>query len=177
MRSASVKQLIHLGQLMKENNFKKFDYGTWFGNIAKYGSSSPPSIDLQNIPSDFPIALLVGKYDTLADKYDVDKLAAELDQRVVMHKEYDNFDHYGFSVGKDMSWTNDVVELIQSVDQSNDDGHGDQANDDGHGKKKDDGHGDQSNDDGHGKQASDKLNHGNIDYHLKDFNMTMNADF
>jgi alpha-beta hydrolase superfamily lysophospholipase len=71
---------------------------------------------LNNIPDDMPIAILVGKQDAYCDKADVDRLARELGHRVVMHKEYDNADHSVFSIGKDMSWTNDVVELIQSID-------------------------------------------------------------
>lgn len=59
---------------------------------------------------------MVGKYDTLADKVDVDRLAGELGNRVIMHKEYDNFDHFGFSVGLDMSWTQDVLDLLKQVE-------------------------------------------------------------
>lgn len=57
-----------------------------------------PNINLKNISNDIPIAILVGKQDTLADKQDVDRLVNELGNRVMLHKEYDNFDHEGFSV-------------------------------------------------------------------------------
>lgn len=116
MRSASVKQLLHLAQLIKNGDFKQFDYGNVWENRSHYnGNQRPPAINLKNIP-DIPIALLVGKYDTLADKTDVQKLADELGIRVTMHKEYDDFDHFGFSVGKDMSWTKDVLDLLKKVE-------------------------------------------------------------
>lgn len=86
--------------------------------MNKYRSGDPPSLNLQNIPTNIPIAFLNGKQDHLANKQDVDRLAGELGSRVKMYKEYDNFDHFGFSVGKDMSWTGDVVELIQTYTQS-----------------------------------------------------------
>jgi hypothetical protein len=79
--------------------------------------SSPPDIKLENMPKNIPIALLVGKQDTLADKIDVDRLAAELGDQVIMHREYDNFDHFSFSFGKDMSWTQDVLELIKVAER------------------------------------------------------------
>ena len=119
MRSASIKQLIHLAQFIKYGKFEQFDYGTYWENFWAYYKGSPPAIKLPNVPTHIPIALLVGKQDTLADKIDVDRLASELGDRVVMHKEYDNFDHFGFSTGKDMSWTNDVLTLLKQVDGSN----------------------------------------------------------
>lgn len=75
-----------------KKKFVQFDYHWPTTNFAHYGNLSPPEIYLENMPKDIPIALLVGKQDTLADKIDVDRLAAELtslDKTLIMHKEYD----------------------------------------------------------------------------------------
>ena len=67
---------------------------------------------MNNIPTNIPIALIRGDKDTLSVKKDVDRLANVLGDRVVMMKEYTNFDHFGFQTGKDMSWTNDVLTVL-----------------------------------------------------------------
>ena len=109
--SASTKQLAHFAQLINKGKFVKFGYG-YLTNKYKYGTFTPPEFDLQSISPNIPIGLLVGKNDTLANKIDVDRLAKELGNKVIMHKEYDQFDHFGFSIGKDMSWTQDVLQLL-----------------------------------------------------------------
>ena len=59
--SASTKQITHFGQGIKSGQFKQFDYGTFWDNINRYGTSKVPSINLKNVPTTIPIALLVGK--------------------------------------------------------------------------------------------------------------------
>lgn len=104
-----------MAQLIKKGQFIQFEYAGFWTNFWRYGSLSIPTINLQKVPTNIPIALLVGKQDPLANKVDVDRLASEMGSRITMHKEYDNFDHYGFAVGKDMSWTNDVLNLLKQV--------------------------------------------------------------
>mmetsp|Transcript_23929 Transcript_23929/g.23606 ORF Transcript_23929/g.23606 Transcript_23929/m.23606 type:complete len:173 (+) Transcript_23929:559-1077(+) len=60
----SIKNLVHMGQLMTSNGtFQKFDYGRP-DNLILYGSEKPPVIPLEDIS--VPIGLFMGKYDTLA---------------------------------------------------------------------------------------------------------------
>ena len=112
MKSASIKQLAHYGQLISSGDFAKFDYNFW-GNPGKYWSLWPPKFDVKKI--NVPIALLNGKDDRLADKIDVDRLYKELGDKVVLYKEYDQMDHNGFTVGRDMSWTRDVLALLEHL--------------------------------------------------------------
>lgn len=53
--------------------------------------------------------------DPLADQTDVDRLQKELGKRVIFRANYDHFDHFGFQEGKDMSYTNDVLALLEKV--------------------------------------------------------------
>jgi hypothetical protein len=49
---ASVKQLMHLGQIIKAKSFNKFDYDPWFPKLNEElynGRSEPPEIPIQNI--------------------------------------------------------------------------------------------------------------------------------
>ena len=108
MKSASMKQLVHLGQLIKNGKFKQFDYSNPWDNWMHY-KGPVPELDLQNIDGNIPIVLLTAEHDSLSVKGDVDRLAEELGDRVRLYKQYSDFDHASFSVGKDMSWTNDVL--------------------------------------------------------------------
>lgn len=49
----------------------------------------------------------------MSTKKDVDRLHDELGDRVVMYKEYNWFDHSCFALCRDMSWTKDVVGLLE----------------------------------------------------------------
>ena len=59
--SASVKQLIHYGQIIKTGVFKKFDYGSETENKKHYGSITVPELDLNNIPDELPLAVFAGR--------------------------------------------------------------------------------------------------------------------
>ena len=56
---------------MKGGVFRQYDYGDDDVNIAHYGSKIVPLINLGRISTQVPIALLVGKQDTLADPSDI----------------------------------------------------------------------------------------------------------
>ena len=53
---------------MNSGKFRYFDYGKR-KNQEKYNRDSPPDIDISNI-KDVPIALFVGKQDSIANIYD-----------------------------------------------------------------------------------------------------------
>jgi len=48
----------------------------------------------------------------LADPTDVQWLYGKLGKRVHGYHVLNNFDHYSFSNGKDMSWTKHVVDIV-----------------------------------------------------------------
>jgi len=74
-----------------------------------YGSKTPPSIDLTSIDDQVKIALFVGKQDELGTPavgaWTREKVASNL----VYYKDLDDWDHYTYSVGKDMSYFEDVL--------------------------------------------------------------------
>lgn len=60
---SSRHQLVHYGQEVNSGKFRMYDYG-YFGNKARYGSSSPPNYEVSNIKA--PVALHYGDNDWLA---------------------------------------------------------------------------------------------------------------
>lgn len=72
---ASVRQLVHYGQLYKSNKFVRFDHG-WITNKLTYGTFKPPAYNLSAIQ--VPIFLHYGENDWLSTSEDVDRLAREL---------------------------------------------------------------------------------------------------
>ena len=84
-------------------------------------------IKLSKIGNQVPIALLVGKQDTLADEDDVNWLQKQLGDKVVFRKDYNDFDHFSFQVGKDMSYTQDVVDLLKKYAPNSVDEVGDES--------------------------------------------------
>lgn len=109
---ASSKQVLHYAEDMDEKGFYQYDYGSDSKNKAHYGNKTLPKIPLDDIKFTVPIYLFVGEQDDLADPTDVQWLYGKLDKRVKGYKVLSNFDHYSFSVGKDMSWTKDVVNIV-----------------------------------------------------------------
>jgi len=71
---ASVKQMIHLTQLIDQARFNMFDYGRR-GNLRVYGRRTSPNYNLQAISGTVPIGLFVGKHDELATVTDANWLA------------------------------------------------------------------------------------------------------
>lgn len=114
--NCSVKQALHYGQLVESNKFQKFDFGSSWSNKSAYGQKSPPNIPLNEVEA-VPIAMFVGKYDTLGDPTDAAQAFATVENGVFF-KEYDNMDHFSFMVGKETSYTNDLLAQIQKVAQT-----------------------------------------------------------
>ncbi|KAJ3693313.1 hypothetical protein LUZ60_008793 [Juncus effusus] len=74
---SSTKNLRHLFQMIRKGTFAKYDYGI-LKNLKKYGQIDPPSFDLQNIPSSFPLWMGYGGLDELADIIDLNRTLSEL---------------------------------------------------------------------------------------------------
>lgn len=110
----SVKTLEHEIQMYHQQRFQYFDYGTK-GNMEKYGQEQPPAIDPSTI-SGINIAMIVGKYDLLGDVDDNRWLRDQLGSNVVYYKEYEQ-GHASFYFAKDMSYLDDIVNLINTYRQ------------------------------------------------------------
>lgn len=72
---ASVGQLMHYGQGVRDGRFARFDHG-WSGNLRRYNSRRPPVYQLNRIDS--PVVLHYARNDMLASKTDVIELANQL---------------------------------------------------------------------------------------------------
>jgi lysosomal acid lipase/cholesteryl ester hydrolase len=98
----STKTVVHYAQEIHENgNFQNFDYGTE-ENVKRYGSSEPPSYNLQNISA--PVALFYAQNDWLAGYQDVKKLYMALpaqSAKGLIKVAFDNFNHVDFLWGVD----------------------------------------------------------------------------
>ena len=105
------KNIIHYGQGInrKTQGYWRYDYGKK-ENVKKYGSETPPQYDLSKI--DYPVAILGGSQDLLADTKDVDWLNEQIKEHVVFYHQY-YLGHISFAIAKDMSWfTVDVMALV-----------------------------------------------------------------
>ena len=72
---ASVKQMVHFGQIKKSGIFRQYDYG-YFENMKKYAHIKPPQYNLTKITA--PVYFYYSENDLLASVSDVDKLYLKL---------------------------------------------------------------------------------------------------
>ncbi len=109
----SFKNLNHMGQLLTSGKFQFFDYG-WEKNLKLYGQEDPKEVDISNF--DVPVAMFVGKLDTLAtlkDNLVAKKKIKNLDSFNVY-----NINHMCFSMGADMSYIDDVLKVLDKYSKS-----------------------------------------------------------
>jgi len=115
---ASMRAYLHYRQNMGEDNFRRFDYGTFEDNRKYYGSDKPPAYDLSRVS--IPMALFSGSLDILSTPEDVRTLASEL-PNVVMNVEISEpgFNHFHFFWGKDAPTlvNNRVLKFFQDMDE------------------------------------------------------------
>lgn len=112
----SVKGLDHYEQLILDDRFGNFDYGTRV-NLEVYGQKNPPNFDISNVS--IPTALFTGSKDDLGDPLDVAKLvAANVDNpKLVFHQTFANFSHVTWLVGKEAAfnaWFPQLLKVIHS---------------------------------------------------------------
>ena len=111
---SSVKSIIHYAQIITSGEFKQYDYGNNDDNMAHYNSTDIPMLHLENIPKDLPIGIWAGLQDMFANRIDVPWLKEKLGDRVIHYQTIDQFDHFSFQIGKNMTFTKDVVDLLKS---------------------------------------------------------------
>jgi len=70
------------------------------GNFGLYGSVNPPEIDISTI--DIPVAMYVGKFDTLATPLDNLENRPKI-KNLIHYKEYD-LDHLAFILAANMTY-------------------------------------------------------------------------
>ena len=99
------------------------DFMTTKTNWEEYGQAKPPELDLKRIRNiNVPVALIAGKSDmtvSLADARWVRDQLLDSDlfnesKTLVSYKEYEG-GHFTFMVGKDMSYTDDILELLKTI--------------------------------------------------------------
>ena len=111
----SVKQLIHFAQLIKDKSFQQYDFGTPQKNWEVYHQETPPVINLENIQK-VDVAMFAGKQDALANPIDTRNVRDSI-KTVKKYMEIDNFDHGSFLLGKDMSYLEEVVALMNQYNR------------------------------------------------------------
>ncbi len=107
---SSIKAVGHLVQQSRSKKFENYDYGKE-GNLKMYGQEKPKEYDISAI-KDFPIALFYGEEDKFSTPKDVEWLRDELGDNVVVSKKYNMMGHCTFQMAEDMTWFDDVVELM-----------------------------------------------------------------
>lgn len=113
---ASTRQIIHYGQLMKNDYFRQFDHGL-LKNLQIYRSKSPPEYRLHQVSA--PVALHYGLNDLLAAVVDVKKLASRLPNVVKFHQvPYPRFTHMDFVWALNVSSIlyDDVIDLMKKAE-------------------------------------------------------------
>ncbi|KAM7299948.1 lipase member J-like [Ixodes scapularis] len=109
----SIKNMIHLSQLVNSKNAQKYDYGPE-GNREKYGQSDPPHYRLDNVAND--IGIFWSRGDKFVPPEDVDELIRELGPRVKMKHFVDDpeYRHFHFGVGtvNHEAWHEELLEFL-----------------------------------------------------------------
>ena len=106
----SLKCLIHYVQIIQQKKFTYFDYKKE-ANWALYHRKTPPEYDLSVIKN-FPIMLIGGEKDKLANPEDIKWLNLELKNNVIYFKIVPNMGHLSFMCGKDFSWFDKPLNII-----------------------------------------------------------------
>ena len=107
---AGYKNYLHYAQgiARKTDCFLRYDYGK-NENLKRYGTEVPPSYNLANL--DFPIAIMNGSEDKMADPKDVAWLVPQLKNVIFSHEYY--LGHMSFAIAKTMDWfTVDVMAIL-----------------------------------------------------------------
>ncbi|EEF50924.1 triacylglycerol lipase 2 precursor [Ricinus communis] len=73
-QSTSTKNMVHLGQTVRDGVLEKYNYGNPEYNMMHYGEATPPIYNLSNIPRSLPIFMSYGGQDALSDVRDVQQL-------------------------------------------------------------------------------------------------------
>lgn len=109
----SLKNMKFLGQLLsrKDPRFFSFDYGRE-GNLAAYGSATPPVYNYAEITT--KLAIFGAKYDTVLTPHDLDLLLQHLPKDKVVYLEKDlPLDHFGVIASKEVGYQKALLQVLQ----------------------------------------------------------------
>lgn len=101
--------------VIRKGTFAKYDYG-WWGNLQRYGTSHPPSFDLNDIPDSLPLWIGYGGLDALADVTDVNRTLSELRSEPELLY-LDNYGHIDFILSPKASGDvyGDLIRFLKST--------------------------------------------------------------
>lgn len=77
-QSTSIKNLIHMSQMIRYEGVRRYDYGNALENMKHYNQPRPPLYDLSSIPTHIPMFLTHGGQDFLGDVPDTRHLLKTL---------------------------------------------------------------------------------------------------
>ncbi|VAI78304.1 unnamed protein product [Triticum turgidum subsp. durum] len=77
-QSTSIKNLIHMSQMIRYEGVRRYDYGNAKENMKHYSQPSPPLYNLSSIPTHVPMFLTHGGQDFLGDVPDTRHLLKTL---------------------------------------------------------------------------------------------------
>jgi len=85
----SVKDMIHWTQMVRQQKFQRYDYGSAEKNLLHYNQTTPPQYNLTNYPATLPTAFFVGGKDYFADPTDISLLLSEISFPPFVHSQPD----------------------------------------------------------------------------------------
>ncbi|XP_026319817.1 lipase 3-like [Hyposmocoma kahamanoa] len=96
---ASLKQIAHYGQNIKDDSFRQWDYGI-LGNLANYGTRNPPVYNLGLITAEVELHYTVS--DTMVGVGDVHSMADEMPNSKIRRVARESFRHVDFIAASDV---------------------------------------------------------------------------
>nr|GEX09485.1 triacylglycerol lipase 2-like [Tanacetum cinerariifolium] len=75
---SSTKNMMHVAEMIREGTIQMYDYQDAGENRRRYGQSTPPAYNIENIPKNVPLFLSHGGADALSDVEDVKHLLRTL---------------------------------------------------------------------------------------------------
>merc|ERR1711935_473480 len=83
--------------------------------MKKYGQATPPDYDMKNLK--FPIAVMSGSDDKMANPTDVAWTVNQFKDQVIFNHQYE-MGHMSFAIGKEMSWfTVDAMAIVNHYNE------------------------------------------------------------
>ncbi|CAN0911745.1 Triacylglycerol lipase 2 [Linum grandiflorum] len=105
-QATSVKNIVHLSQMMRRGTITKYDYGNKDANMDHYGQPNPPVYKMSMIHNSFPLFFGYGGQDKLSDVDDmqilIDNLKDHDQNKLVLHF-VDYYSHTDFVFGVNAS--------------------------------------------------------------------------
>ncbi|CAK1544443.1 unnamed protein product [Leptosia nina] len=95
---AAIKQYAHYGQNIRDKKFRSFDHGI-LGNLARYGSTTPPEYDIKKITVDLTMHYTLG--DVLLSEADVLEMANDIPNCKARRVARSDFSHTDFVLARD----------------------------------------------------------------------------